>query len=121
MFITYLGLPLSNAKLHVKDFTPTICKHEKYLAWWKGTLNEIARTTLVTSVLTTLPVYATGALAFFYTTIDTMIKRDRAFIWTGDNRCNKGQCKVAWDDICMPKENGGLGIKVLKKQNQCLL
>lgn len=43
----YLGLPLSNLKLHLSDFLPTICRHDKYLSGWKGPLlNQMARTTL---------------------------------------------------------------------------
>ncbi|XP_071694938.1 uncharacterized protein [Rutidosis leptorrhynchoides] len=35
---------------------------------------------------------------------------ERGFLWCqGDMR--KGKTKVKWDDICLPKEEGGLGIK----------
>jgi hypothetical protein len=31
------------------------------------------------------------------------------------------QCLIAWENICKPKKNGGLGIKNLHLQNKCLL
>jgi hypothetical protein len=31
------------------------------------------------------------------------------------------QCLVAWDAVCRPKDEGGLGIRSLADQNQCLL
>jgi len=31
------------------------------------------------------------------------------------------QCLVAWEKACLPKEQGGLGIKDLRSFNQCLL
>ncbi|GJS40876.1 RNA-directed DNA polymerase, eukaryota, reverse transcriptase zinc-binding domain protein [Tanacetum coccineum] len=34
---------------------------------------------------------------------------------------NKWKVKVAWKQVCMPKEEGGLGIKSLKKWNEVLL
>jgi hypothetical protein len=31
------------------------------------------------------------------------------------------RCLVAWNQVCMPKEKGGLGMKDVAIQNQCLL
>lgn len=118
----YLGLPLSNLKLHLSNFLPIICRHDKYLAGWKGPLlNEMARTTLATSVLTSLLVYAMSKMTLLEGTIHAMDRRTRAFIWTSEGTCNGGNCKVAWEDVQKPKNNGGLGIKDLAKQKKCLL
>jgi hypothetical protein len=44
----------------------------------------------------------------------------RAFFWAGKDKVNGGQCLVAWETICKPKEMGGLGIKCLRLQGLAL-
>jgi hypothetical protein len=44
----------------------------------------------------------------------------RAFLWTGKNKANGGQCAVAWDKVCKPIAFGGLGIKDLRLQGLAL-
>ena len=46
--------------------------------------------------------------------LEDMNKWMRAYFWVGKDKCNGGQCLVAWDKICRPKDCGGLGIKNLK-------
>ena len=36
------------------------------------------------------------------------------FLWCGKTEANGGNCSVAWDDVCMLKWAGGLGIPILK-------
>jgi hypothetical protein len=48
-------------------------------------------------------------------------KRRRAYFWTGQKSATGAQCKVAWDTVCRPTEEGGLNIKNLEIQNTCLL
>jgi len=44
----------------------------------------------------------------------------RNFLWSG-NEANSNKGKVAWCDICYPKEQGGLGIKPFYIWNQALV
>lgn len=119
---TYLGLPLSTTKLRLADMQPLICRHDKYLSGWAGRLpNPAGRTALLKSTLSSLPVYAMCSIALPNGTLDEMEKKDRAFLWTGTDKCSEGHCKVAWDAVALPKEKGGMGITNLKVQNRCLL
>jgi hypothetical protein len=53
--------------------------------------------------------------------IEAIDKRRRAFFWAGEESCNGGQCKVAWGDVCTPKNKGGLIILSIPAQNPALL
>ncbi|KAK4384364.1 hypothetical protein Sango_3068500 [Sesamum angolense] len=43
----------------------------------------------------------------------------RKFLWQGAS--GRGNAKVAWDQICKPKEEGGLGIRSMLAMNQALM
>jgi hypothetical protein len=53
--------------------------------------------------------------------IEAIDKRRRSFFWAGEESCNGGQCKVAWGDVCTPKNKGGLVILSIPAQNSALL
>ncbi|KAL4183344.1 hypothetical protein AMTRI_Chr11g154720 [Amborella trichopoda] len=44
----------------------------------------------------------------------------RNFLWSGQADKTKFHL-VAWDNVCLPKQQGGLGIRILRKHNQALL
>ena len=54
-------------------------------------------------------------------TIQAIDSRCRAFFWTGQDTVTGGNCKVAWDIVCAPFTNGGLGCLSLTQMNFCLL
>lgn len=52
---------------------------------------------------------------------DAIDAKRRAFLWSGTDRTIGARCLVAWDNVCRPKEEGGLGVKQLDTQNAALL
>ncbi|GJN04266.1 hypothetical protein PR202_ga21799 [Eleusine coracana subsp. coracana] len=50
-----------------------------------------------------------------------MDARRRAYIWSGEEKTIGATCMVAWDKVTTPKHCGGLGVRDLQAQNQCLL
>ena len=84
-------------------------------------MNEMGRTTLITSVLASTSVYHMSSLLLFKGTIDSLVQKQCAFLWTGENKCRGSQCKAAWDDVSLPKNKGGLGVLDLAKRNKSFL
>ncbi|TVU23656.1 hypothetical protein EJB05_26035, partial [Eragrostis curvula] len=62
-----------------------------------------------------------SAMQFPIGAVECFNKKRRAFMWSGQEKTTGAQCLIAWDRVCQSKENGGLGIKQLGMQNQCLL
>jgi hypothetical protein len=54
-------------------------------------------------------------------TKEALDNQRRAFLWTAVDKVNGAQCLMAWENVCKPKEDGGLGIKRLDTQNASLL
>lgn len=45
----------------------------------------------------------------------------RSFFWAAEETCSGAKCLIAWKNVCKEKTFGGLGIKDLHLQNNCLL
>ncbi|GJN07696.1 hypothetical protein PR202_ga25548 [Eleusine coracana subsp. coracana] len=45
----------------------------------------------------------------------------RSFFWSGERKTTGASCLVSWDKVTRPREHGGLGVRDLKVQNDCLL
>ena len=115
-------MPLSTHKLTLADFFFIIDKVNQRLAGWRGLLLSLAgRAILVRSVLRALPIYAMSVLLLPAGTVQEIEKHCRAFFWTGQDTVTGGNCKVAWDIVCAPFTNGGLGFLSLTQMNVCLL
>lgn len=76
---------------------------------------------LVNSVLSACAVYPMCSLLIPAGIVEGIDKKRRALLWTGYPSCNGGQCKVAWETVCLDKPEGGLGVKNLSQQNKGLL
>lgn len=118
---TYLGLPLSAEKLRLAAFAPLISKADKYLSGWSALLlSSGGRLVLLNAVLDALPTFAMGAMELPLGVVAALDRLRRAFLWAGSDRVSGAQCLVAWDLVCRPKEEGGLGVRSLPEQNACL-
>ena len=119
---TYLGLPLSPHKLRFADYQPLLDSFDRYLAGWKARLLSTGgRIVLVNSVLGSLPIYYMSSILLPRNVRELLDAKRRAFLWTGEEHCHGSSCLVAWDDVCQPRELGGLGVKSLEEMNHCLL
>jgi hypothetical protein len=119
---TYLGLPLSPHKLSVSDCQPVIAACDRNLSGWRASLlNRAGCLTLASAVLSALPLHYMSAIGLHKTVIKAIDRRRRAFFWTREDSCHGSKCLVAWEQVCTSKQFGGLGLKDLELQNQCML
>ncbi|GKB52176.1 hypothetical protein Tco_0902929 [Tanacetum coccineum] len=83
--VKYLGVPLVLSRLLYRDCKELIEKVKRRISDWKNTSLSLAGRQLM-----------------------------RGFLWCqGDMR--KGKAKVSWEVVCLPKKEGGLGIRRLEE------
>jgi hypothetical protein len=94
------------------DVQPLLDRFVKKFAGWKPKfLSASDRLTLIKTVLLALPVHYMSVLELPQWAIKEINRKCRGFLWKGQEEVNGGHCLVAWKAVCMPHENGGLGIK----------
>jgi hypothetical protein len=119
---TYLGLPLSAEKLRVAMFNPLISKVDKFLSGWRALLLSAGgRLVLLNAVLDALPTFAMGALELPPGVLAALDRLRRAFLWAATDKVSGAKCLVSWEQVCRPKNEGGLGVRSIPTQNSCLL
>ncbi|KAL2247880.1 UNVERIFIED_CONTAM: hypothetical protein Sindi_2640300 [Sesamum indicum] len=116
----YLRLPLLSSRLTVVDCSPLLLKIDKRIAGWEGmALSYAGRVQIIKSVLLSLSLYWASAFILPKIVINEIEKRLRTFLWKGTT--NSGYAKVAWKDLCRPKDEGGLGFKDIFILNRALM
>ncbi|KAL0282884.1 UNVERIFIED_CONTAM: hypothetical protein Sradi_7248600 [Sesamum radiatum] len=118
--VKYLGIPLTSSRLTISDCRPLLDKVDARLAGWHNqNLSYAGRLQLIKSVLSTLHTYWASVFILPKGVLKLLEKRMRAFLWQGSS--GSGNAKVAWDQLCKPKGEGGLGIRSLIVTNQALI
>jgi hypothetical protein len=117
----YLGVPHSVRRLKRSEEQPLIDKVAARIPKWKGDLLNVGgHIALVKATLSAIPVHMAIALCLSPWAIQLIDKLHRGFIWSGSESATGGQCKVAWEIVCHPRELGGLGISDLRRAGVAL-
>jgi hypothetical protein len=119
--ITYLGMPLSLRNLTKVDLDPWLLKFGSKTAMWKGRLMaKSGRLVLLKSGLTALAIYMMTVHKLPAWVWKRLLQICRAWLWSGEEECSGGKCRVAWSLICRPKKFGGLGVLDLPRFGSAL-
>ncbi|GKC71869.1 RNA-directed DNA polymerase, eukaryota, reverse transcriptase zinc-binding domain protein [Tanacetum coccineum] len=94
--VRYLGVPLVTKKIGVAD------------------------SQLIASVLGSMQVYWGSIFLLLKPVINEIEGMFKKFLWNNSESC-KGKSKVAWLELCKPKDQGDLGFKSLELWNKTLL
>ncbi|KAL5137836.1 putative ribonuclease H protein [Glycine soja] len=116
----YLGMPIGVKPSSWVVWEPLISKFKAKLSKWNHkNLSMGDKVTLIKSVLNALPIYLLSFFKIPQRIVDKLLSLQRNFMW-GGNQDHKKIPSVKWDVICLPKNDGGLGIKDLSKFNATL-
>lgn len=119
--VKYLGVPLITTRLAHSDCLPLLDKiTTKIKLWTSSSLSYGGRLQLIKSVLFTYQVYWSSIFILPASITSRIESTLSAFLWRGSS-LRAGGAKVAWDDICHPTLEGGLGIKKLATWNQAAM
>ena len=108
-------------KLGVKDCKSLIDKVRNRVQDWRNrNLTYAGRLQLIASILSSMQVYWASVFILPKAVIREINKLLKRFLWC-QGEVAKGRAKVSWDNICKPKDQGGLGIKNLQIWNEVLI
>lgn len=114
----YLGAPIHHGRVSKKSYKFIIDKVQKRLSSWKAnTLNLTGRAVLVNSVLHAIPSYSMQTATIPVSVHNEVEKISRNFLW-GSNGGHNRMHILAWDRVCTPKSQGGLGFRSLRSNNE---
>jgi len=114
----YLGCPVFQKRPSVATFHALVDKAMTKLAGWKANcLSKAGRAVLIQSHLEALPAHTMQCFQLPTTISNNIDRVSREFFWKKFNS-EKGLPLVAWDKVCRPKNNGGLGLRKSAAVNQ---
>ncbi|GJS32596.1 putative reverse transcriptase domain, reverse transcriptase zinc-binding domain protein [Tanacetum coccineum] len=119
--VNYLGVPLISSRLLNKDCKVLVEKARNRIGDWKNkSLSYSGRLQLCKSVISSMQVYWASVLVIPMGIVSDIQQIIRGFLWC-NGEYKRGKAKVAWDDICLPKKEGGLGLRSLEVFNLALM
>ena len=119
--VKYLGVPLLSKKIGAKECKKLVDKVKNKVEDWKNRyLSYAGRLQLIASVLSSLNTYWAAVFLIPKTVIKDIDRVLKGFLWC-KGELRKGSAKVAWSSVCSPKNEGGLGLRMLGNWNEALL
>ena len=118
--VRYLGLPLLTKQMTAQDYSPLIEKIRARISSWTARFLSFAgRLQLIASVIHSLTNFWISSFRLPKKCIQEIDSLFAALLWSGPVLNTKKE-KVSWKDCCKPKEEGGLGLRLIKEANDVL-
>uniref|UniRef100_A0A803PRV9 Reverse transcriptase domain-containing protein n=1 Tax=Cannabis sativa TaxID=3483 RepID=A0A803PRV9_CANSA len=118
----YLGNPFFFSAKKRRDFHFLKDKVLGRLEGWKAkNLSQVGRTTLVGSVLQSIPCYTMSTAMVPKAVCDELDRIVARFWWIGNAEKQRYRSFKTWSEICQPKRCGGLGLRRFRDINLALL
>ncbi|KAJ0453055.1 putative RNA-directed DNA polymerase [Helianthus annuus] len=119
--VRYLGVPLISTRLAYRDCKILIERVKRRIDnWMSRSLSFAGRLQLINSVLGSMYTYWASVFMLPVRIVKELEKSMRRFLWNGGSQGN-ARSKVAWSNVCLPKDEGGLGIRSINDVNVALL
>ncbi|QHO25330.1 Putative ribonuclease H protein [Arachis hypogaea] len=117
----YLGVPLLYSKVSKHTFDDIINKLNLRLNSWKASSLSLARrSTLVKSVLSSIPLYTMQTALLPSATCNAIDRKCKNFFWRDTKQTRKIHL-LSWDKVGSSKKSGDLRIRHASKMNQALM
>lgn len=114
--VRYLGIPLAAEGLRVLHYAPLLEKIAEQIGLWTASsLSYAGRLELIRSVLQGIHCFWLSILPLPVGVMEAVIRLCRTFLW------DRGKPLVAWRDLTLPREEGGLGLRDTRAWNSALL
>lgn len=115
--VIYLGLPLLTKRMNARDYSPLVARIRSRISSWTAKhLSFAGRLQLVGSVLYSITNFWMSAYRLPSACLKEINSLCSAFLWSGPV-LSTHKAKIAWEDVCKPKNEGGLGLKNLSDAN----
>ncbi|KAJ8752286.1 hypothetical protein K2173_003922 [Erythroxylum novogranatense] len=119
--VRYLGVPLVAKRLTERDCVSLLDKVRKRVSGWAAkTLSFAGRTQLIKSVLFHVQSYWVRHFMMPKSILKKIEQICMRFLWSGSDE-KTSSARVSWKQVCLPKCEGGLGIKDLISWNKACL
>jgi len=116
--VRYLGLPLLTRRMTSSYYLPLIEKIKSQISSWTvKALSFAGRLQLIRSVIFSLTNFWIAAFRLPKACIQEIDKLCSSFLWSGPSM-NPRKVKVAWTEVCTPKNEGGLGLWSIEEANK---
>ncbi|KAK6141223.1 hypothetical protein DH2020_025020 [Rehmannia glutinosa] len=114
--VRYLGVPLAAQKLNVNHHAPLYDIIASYInKWTANSLSYAGRLLLTKSVLQGVECFWLQIFPLRNTVIDRINRLCRVFLW------GKNTSPIKWTKVCLPSDEGGLGLRDVHSWNKALL
>lgn len=115
---TYLGIPTIHGRTSKLEYQFVVDRIDAKLVGWKQKMLSIAgRSTLAQTFLCSTPYYAIQTTKLPCSICDRVDQKVRDFGW-GDTTEKRGTHLVSWANITKPKDEGGLGLWLMRQVMQ---
>ena len=89
-------------------------------SWANRFLSYAGRLLLLQAIIASIDIYWSSHVYLPKQVIEKIEQLMRRFLWKG-TQLSKYGAKVAWDDICKPEKEGGLGVKKISDYNAAMM
>ncbi|XP_010430851.1 PREDICTED: uncharacterized protein LOC104715105 [Camelina sativa] len=115
--VRYLGLPLLPKHMSSSDYLPLLENiRSKINSWTARTLSFAGRLQLLRSVIFSITNFWISAYRLPKACIHEIDQLCSAFLWSSPT-LNAKKIKLTWTEVCLPKSEGGLGLRSLCEAN----
>ncbi|GLT80127.1 hypothetical protein SLA2020_515820 [Shorea laevis] len=117
----YLGVPIIHGRSTSATYKYIVEKIQLKLSSWKQSLLSLAgRRVLVQSITSSIPIYTMQTVLLPRKTCAAIDSLNRKFLWGSDQNAHKPHL-VNWNDVCLPRKQGGLGLRPASENNRALI